>query len=342
MRRDIRRLLTRCAALAAPLVVLLGAYLVQDPFLVLRDHAPYERGWSVPVNRDHVSTDIYLSAPAREYNAFIFGNSRTQAIHAADWSAYLPADARPYHFDASFESLFGIASKLESIEARGDVVRDALILVDSTLLAREDNVQSPLFIKDWRISGQRWVAYQLVFFEAYLANGYFLKYWIHQATGRTAGWMGGVFETHSFRHLPASNDLLYTSQELAIAQDSARYFADRNRFPARGPAAGRPVRPVIHESQRALLRSIATMLARHSSRYVVVVPPGYDERPLAPEDMQALREIFGPARVRDFAGINALTSSEGGYYEASHFRPAIARQMLRELYAGASVTAPPP
>lgn len=333
MRESLRHLAGRAALLSVPLLLLIGAYVASDPFRVLRRYDDYYRGNAVPVDRDVASTALYVRAPRHSFDSFIFGNSRSQAFHTADWKRYLGSRAAPYHFDASFESLFGISSKLSFIAARGDTVRNALILLDSTSLSRPDNVDHALFVKDARVSGQSWWTYQAVFLKAFLANGFFWKYGLYRLTGRIVGAASDVLDSHVFTELPGTNDLLYTSHERGIAALGDEYFRDANRFPPRQPAmAGVPTQPTIGAHQVQLLCDIARTLAQQGTRFVVVVPPTYDQRPLSPHDLRAMRSIFGVERVADFSGPSPLAADVRNFYEQAHFRPSVARAIMDSVY----------
>jgi hypothetical protein len=45
-----------------------------------------------------------------------------------------------------------------------------------------------------------------------------------------------------------------------------------------------------------------------------------------------LSGIFGTERVFDFSGVNEFTTDFRNYYEESHYRPQVAREILKRIY----------
>ena len=74
------------------------------------------------------------------------------------------------------------------------------------------------------------------------------------------------------------------------------------------------------------------MFKRHNTCYRVVVSPLYDQIKMNPEDVKALGEIFGAENVFDFSGVSEFTSDYRNYYDDSHYRPNVAREVLNIAY----------
>lgn len=49
--------------------------------------------------------------------------------------------------------------------------------------------------------------------------------------------------------------------------------------------------------------------------------------------LSTLQTLFGKEKVYDYSGINELTDPIGNFYESSHYRPHVARQIMQEVYA---------
>ena len=90
--------------------------------------------------------------------------------------------------------------------------------------------------------------------------------------------------------------------------------------------------PVISYGQLELLGNIFNILKVHNSEYKVIISPLYNQKKIAIEDLEHLREIFGEKHVFDFSGINKFTSDYKNYYEDSHYRPIVANEILKFLY----------
>jgi hypothetical protein len=332
MKNRNRKLLVWIAFLAAPLVLSLVGYLVADPFCVLHRKL-YAPGFPVAINRDYASTELYLRQHAeRGYDSFIFGSSRSAAFRCDDWRAALQrADARCFHFDAWKESLFGLEAKVRLADALGAPLRDALILVDGSLLSQVVPSTEPVFRSHPRLTGQSWPAFELDYLTDFYSNHFCLKYLDYALSGKVRGYMGQAFNARNFTHLLDTNDELFTAVDEKIARQGEDYW--RSHADLFGPRAGGTAPIAVLPEQRRLLSSMAAIFARHGTRIRVVVSPLYDQIRLHPADLGALREIFGQDNVVDFSGENSLTSDVRNYYEASHFRPPVARAILSVLYA---------
>ena len=81
-----------------------------------------------------------------------------------------------------------------------------------------------------------------------------------------------------------------------------------------------------------MIEEIRRIFDAHGTNFRVVVSPNYDHVPLHPVDLEALRELFGGGNVRDFSGVNEITSDVRNYYERVHFRPHVGESILSELY----------
>ena len=138
-----------------PVVLLVGLYVVKDPFHVLRPYdgnAPASTdSVQLTVNTCYVSTEAFrFFEPSRHFDSFIFGSSLSGYYRIKDWATHLPADASPFHFNASRETLHGILNKLNYLERCGVTVKHALIVMEDEMLKRMplDNdvlyVQHPL------------------------------------------------------------------------------------------------------------------------------------------------------------------------------------------------------
>ena len=81
-----------------------------------------------------------------------------------------------------------------------------------------------------------------------------------------------------------------------------------------------------------MLQSIRSALDAKHTNFCVVVAPLYQQQPISPQDRQALEQIFGVDSLFDFSGRNELTDDVRGYYEDSHFRPMVARQVMKRAF----------
>jgi hypothetical protein len=94
----------------------------------------------------------------------------------------------------------------------------------------------------------------------------------------------------------------------------------------------------IFESQKAIFNNIQNIIKKHNSRVKIIISPLYDQKKIYDQDVAYLRDIFGNDNVFDFSGINKFTDDYKNYYENSHYRPHVARELLGIAYKKSSAT----
>lgn len=331
------RFALKAALLAVPGVLLVVAYVVLDPFMVLYSYPAedYYRAQDLVPNRDYISTEIWKRRmPDRRYDSYIFGNSRSLAFLAADWQKVVGSHAA-YHYDASQETLFGIVGKLRFLERSGAPLRHALLVVDDSILRATGDSGGHLFIKHPQVSGRAAIYFHAEAFKAYLAR-LFAIVW-YKTRGTVPPFSRDMFSPARFRLDPATNDLHFASYEEQLAADPVAYYKRLAGVMARTPPKNGESRPrSCNEEARVQLREIREIFRRNGTDYRVVVAPLYHQLRLHPADVEALVEIFGRERVFDFSGVNELTRDPHNYYEQSHFKPNVARTIMARVYGPAS------
>ncbi|MFZ5940822.1 MAG: hypothetical protein ACOYXB_09625 [Bacteroidota bacterium] len=309
-------------------------YILTDPFKQLYSYADYYSGNNfVSLNRSVINTKTYLRNREKEhYNAFIFGSSRTLAVKCSDWVKYLPASAHPFHFDANAEGLYGINRKIRFIDSHMDTIKYALIFVDQMLLAQVDKNEGILYADHPAVSGDGWLGFELQYLKAFINPRFFSGYFVYRLTGTYRSFMGSKIlnNTYPDRWDPISSDL-YLGFEKEIASDSAAYFK-RLAFMADMKNTVKPEVLPVTEKERELLQEIKTVFEKHGTQYRIISNPFISEFPLCAEQKQVLEEIFGKENVYDFSGKSRFSSEIDNFYDPSHFRPKVAREILREIY----------
>jgi hypothetical protein len=330
-------LILRAAVLALPLAGCLVGYLVCDPFKVLRFHQVFYDSDPIALNRDFVSTEEFMRAEGTRPNAFIFGSSRSLAFHCEDWQRYLPADARPFHFDAWLESVYGVLHKVEFLDRRGVEIRDALLVLDAAGFDGWKNNYSHMFITHPAVSGESRLAFQALFAGSFFANLFFVKYYDYKLNGTIRPYMLDVFDAKPVRQF-GHNDLLFQAYEDELAQGEDAYYARRRALFV--DFVPKTLPPFFGPAQTAELVAIGRILAKQHTRVRVIVGPPYDQATMAAADRALLDEVFGRDNVFDFSGINVFNANHRNYYELSHFRPPVARELMRIAYASAGSVSP--
>lgn len=334
VRAALFRLVGRVAILALPIGLVLCLYFVFDPFKVLRHHATfYPPGDHVGLNRDFVSTEEFLRLESTRPNAYVFGSSRSMAFRCAEWRRYLPPGARPFHFDAWLETVYGVWRKVVFLDAEGMKIEDALVVLETGDFAQASNVYSPLFIKHPRLSGEPAIVFQTLQAGAFFAHLFFVKYLDFETFGQLRPYMLDVFEQYPLRQVRETNDLVFQGYEDELNAGEDAYYARHaatftEREPYDAPA-------MFGARQIAELEEVARIFEKHGTRVRIIVSPLYGQGRLAASDRERLERLFGKERVFDFSGKNAITDDVRNYYEISHYRPHVANELLRIAYGAA-------
>jgi hypothetical protein len=283
---------------------------------------------------DRVFQARWLDRHRGAYDAFILGSSRSKAFHTDAWRRYLPPGARPFHMGVNDETVYGISRKVQFLDRAGFPLHYALVLLDARILGRFKNPEPHVFREHPLVSGEAPAAFYQRFFLAFLDPRFLRAYTQWRARGTAPPGSEAYLWTEDFGYVAETADHHYTSFENELAADEDAYYERRSRVLRRGDPV--TARPVITPESRRLLGDMAAVLLRHRAQARVIVTPNFDRASLNPEDRDALRTLFGRARVWDFSGTNEMTSDVRNYYEERHFRPHVAKAILASVYGAAN------
>ena len=315
----------------SPFIILCVGYLVFDPFQILRKYESYPDNFAKSLNRDRISTQIFLNNnPKINYKSFIFGSSRSSVFYAQNWGKYVQ-DSTPYHFDASCETVSGIATKLQFIEKNGNQIKNALFVLDRSNFAYEQDTLGSVFVQDYRVSGLPWWKYHLIFVNTYLSKGFFVAFYDFAIFKNFRYYMRNFLEFRKINYTPIVNDFVFTSYIEQIKQDSVKYYNQPNLFYKREKEK-QFGNQVIKEYQIKYLNQIKEVLVRNKTTYKVIIGPTYDQIYFNQNDLKLLQECFGKENIYDFSGQNKYTEDKTNYYEIYHYKPNVADDIMKRVY----------
>ncbi|MFA6235069.1 MAG: hypothetical protein WC824_12925 [Bacteroidota bacterium] len=334
----MKRYLKNVLLFMTPLLLVAALYFVFDPFKVLGTYESYYASGMpdyVVLNRGYVSTETFVRHhPAHRYNSFIFGNSRSLFYQVADWKPLLGADASCFHFDGSDESLFSIYRKVLFLEKQNVSIANALIVIDQPSLSRAEEGSGHLIMTPPRLmDNANIISFQWSFISAYLDPRFLLAYYDFMLTGQFRDYMRGqnVLNAEPMTYDLTANEIRYPQFEAAIT--AGRYYIGRRlSIFGKREQKPRPYSPCLGPVHKRLLQEIQRIFTINSTVVRIVISPLYNQRTLHPRDLATLRRIFGPTTVFDYSGINDITNDYHNYYELSHYRPAVAARIMREVY----------
>jgi hypothetical protein len=336
--RGMLRFLLKASLLSLPLLLLSVLYVSDDPFKVIRSYACYYRpGYPslATLNRDYVSLETFLRHQSRQkWDSFILGNSRSIFYEVKDWASLI-GSRRTYHFDAAGESLYGITRKLQFLERYQAPMSNALIILDAETLNTVINGKDHLFIKHPLLSGQPRLDFQLEFFKTFFSAKFLLPYLQARLSSKMNPLVsqGIPADSRSFDYDVRHNEMSFGLLESLIARNPDAYYLPRKAAFYTRPPQPAESPPVIRQPQKTMLLEIARILNSRHTRYRIIINPLYDQKPCNHADLAYLRELFGNDRVFDFSGVNPITSDYRNYYDDSHYRPHVAKQIMSAVYA---------
>lgn len=327
----LRKFSIKLCLFLSPLFVLIIGYFITDPFKVIRKYESYPDNFAKSLNRDRISTQIFLNNHQQyNYKSFIFGSSRSSVFYAREWGKHIN-DETPYHFDASCETISGVATKLKFIEANGNKVDNVLFVFDRSLFNYEQDTLGSVFIQDYRVSGLQWWKYHTVFINTYFSKGFFLAFYDNLITGNFRDYMRQFLEFRKINYTPIVNDFIFTSYIEQIKKDSVAYYNQPNFFYKRNKEKSLQP-PAIKPYQLKYLAMIKESLKKNNTKYKIILGPTYDQAYFNQQDLAALIKYFGKENIYDFSGINEYTENIANYYEIYHYKPSVANDIMNKIY----------
>lgn len=322
---------------SSPFLLVVGWFFVENPYRI----GPFKPGlYDDPIlylNREMVCYETHNALKdSVRYDAFIFGSSRSQAYHCDDWAQHLPADAVPFHFDASAESITGTWQKIRYLHRAGTQIRHALLIVDPSFFNTMNwNRPSPAFHTHPLGSGQLTWRYCFAYLRAFLTPDVLMSYFDYQLFGVYRPYMKWFANRPDYNAYldPVTCDLHYGMED-QIRSDSLTFYSSRRW---ERPEKERQNEAVPSEQEMALVSEIARVFEEHGTQVQVIVSPLFDRVRLSEARLALLQRHFGVDRVHDFSGDNEWTAPIGNYYEANHYRPHVARALMHEVYGTSSV-----
>lgn len=321
-----------------PCIAVVGLIIYLDFFKVFFDYDEYySDDLFVSLNREYVCLQtLEKKQKSKKPDSFIFGSSRSQAFKCKDWKAYLPTECIPFHFDAANEALIGVLTKLEYLERNDIEINNVLFVVDIGLLNQTSfkSRNSSLTISHPKISTNSSLDFYSPFLSASLNPKFVASYIDFNTFGEHRSYMGQYIANTKFSNEVDSVDMdIYYGKDNEILNDSVAFY---KKTIASGIFYDRTVIPVdsslLTKTTMVQLKKIKQIFEENNTDFQIVISPLYDQVALNKDYLNLMNEIFSESKVHDFSGVNDFTNSLGNFYEKSHYRPHVARQIMKKVY----------
>lgn len=314
-------------------VILIVSYV--DFFKIWGFQDDYYQQNKVELNREMVCTKTYNHHRKIEnFNSFIFGNSRSQAYKCGKWSTYLDKDSKAFIFDGSGEGIWGISKKAEYLDELGDTIRNALLVLDRTLLKTTKMNEGHIAIPMPVVSKSSYSKYYLTFLEASLDPKFIISYIDYSIFRKYRKYMKLFIVRDEIK--PKFNPIncdYSPGYDEVIRVDSIGYY---KKLINNGEFYDRPVEKKwkceITDLEIEQLKSIKNIFSKHNTKYTIIISPAYDQIPLEDEQLELLNKIFGKENIFNFSGKNKYTENISNHYESWHYKPIVANDIMRIIY----------
>ncbi|OBX24353.1 MULTISPECIES: hypothetical protein [Bizionia] len=317
-----------------PAIIVLVAVIAMDFFKVL-GFQDYYVTQKIVINREMVTAKSYRHfRDVENYNAFIFGSSRSHAFKCENWKAYLDPDAKPFHFDAFGEGLWGISKKIEYIDELGDSIKHALVIIDRSILDLTTPRISHVSVPDPQISKASKLDYYGKFLKASLNPQFLMAYTDFSLTNTYRDYMRAYINHSEYKDVVNTKtcDIWYGWDE-EIQKDSLAFYENLNEkhvFYNRKDL--NTPKSIVSVEEIAQLNRIKAIFDKHNTQYKIVISPIYNQIPMETEHVELLETVFGSAHLYNFSGKNNFTEPAYNYYDTSHYRPHVANAIMKLIY----------
>ena len=332
-------LLCKVFALALPFFFLLGSFVVVDPFMIIKDYKDYDhpRANFGLQNLGYISwLKFKKNNPSKHYDSFILGASCTLTYQSKYWKEYI--NGRVFRLPSNDENLYEIVNLLEALEKQPhQKIRNILIVSEPRLLAIDEETKGIMHTFPREVSGRSMFSLGTDYIKGFFSmpfNYSYMKYVVSRMIGRKTGDLAennqGIADTKT------NDDLSISQREADInSKGLLAYYKEKKEVFAGVDTMRHETMPALFgDSQIALLKRVKAVAQHHNAKLKIAIGPNLETGYMNPKDDAILREIFGDKNVVNYnvPAYKDLEKKEN-FYDKVHYRPHIAKQILRDLYA---------
>jgi hypothetical protein len=324
-----------------PFVVFFLIYIILDPFKVVRSYDNYYDNYDgsklvygATVDRDYVNTALFdRYYQEHKYNSYIFGSSRSTHYEIADWKCFLDENSSCFHYDAMGESLYGIYKKIKYIDEKKRKIDNVLLILDYATLsqAKSSELRYFLLISPRLEKYKNIIPFHTTHISAFSSPSFFVAYLDYRISGKIKPYMKGKIGDNELLYDLKTNEMIAPLGEEFIkkgayyTEEKMKIFYQRDSIQHYWPV-------VIQEPQKKMLSEIYEVFCKNRTNFKVIISPIYDQKKLNKQDSEYLKLLFGAQNVFNFSGINEFTNNYINYYDDSHYRPHVAKEIMRLIY----------
>ena len=325
-------LLKRIILFSLPFIILTGIYIITDPFMVIYKYDDFNRKQYIHKNRDFVSTEMFKKNSEKYvYDSFIFGSSTSLFIPPSIWSDYIDTENKVFSFDASSERLPGLWSKVKYVDERNIKIQHALLVFDFRTFKEFDN-SDPTSMKHFEVYHSSKLNFHYKYLLQFLKIEFLTAIIPYKLCNKFFPYMEGVIAVLPEYYDTVTNEFYNTGVDQLLKTDSIKYYEDRpDRFPARSGEYTEEIKRSTSEHVQ-MLNEIKAILTKNNTDFKVLICPSYNQVAYNKEDLKLTEDVFGKENVFDFTGINRFTEAKSNFYDATHFKKYVGKELLDSIY----------
>lgn len=332
-------LLCKTLTLAMPFLFLLGSFFIVDPFMIVKDYKDYDhpRANFGLQNLGYISwLKFKKNNPSKHYNSFILGASCTLTYQSEYWKKYIKG--RVFRLPSNDENLYEIVKLLEALEKQPHQRIDNILIVsEPRLLAIDEETKGIMHTFPREVSGRSIFSLGTDYVKGFFSmpfNYSYMKYVVSRIIGRKTS--DSAENNQGIADTKTNDDLSISQREADInSKGLLAYYNKKKEVFAGVDTMRRKTMPALFgESQIALFKRVKAVAQRHNTNLKIAIGPNLETDYMNPKDDAILREIFGDKNVVNYnvPAYKELLKKEN-FYDKVHYRPHIAKQILRDLYA---------
>ena len=328
-----------------PVLSLVAFYLIKDPFHVVKPYKGQvynpDDTVSLAINWGYITVESFkYFDPQEHFDSFIFGSSLSGYYLIKDWSTHLPADARPFHFNASRETLYGILNKLNWLTDRGVKIKNALIIMEDEMLKRRLYDTDILFVQHPQTAREvSWWKFHQLYFNAF-RRPELVAYLLCPGRMTDKALEDGYATTDITTRIEPINEGYYAWADSVIAVNPDEFYTPEHIAQYSLPLKEMPCQEKINPSVEWLLVDIAEVLNRQGADYHIIIPPHYGYEAMDSRDLYKMEQIFGADRVHDFSHDAEMGSNLRHYYDDGHLIAQDCARLMDSAYNAVTLPSP--
>ena len=233
--------------------------------------------------------------------------------------------------------LYELVEFLEALEQQPhQEIRNVIVVSDPKLLSIDKEETGLMHALPSEVSGRMAISLHIDYLKAFLDRPFLSAYTKHTLFRISDETTKVYFNRNKQSTERYTNDALgIDEREAEIRLKGEKFYQGREEQFAGWDTMPRETMPALFgDSQIALLKRVKAVAQRHNTNLKIAIGPNLETGYMNPKDDAILREIFGDKNVVNYnvPEHKELIKKEN-FYDKVHYRPHIAKQILRDLYA---------